>query len=287
MTTATLIDGKRVAQEMHQQTTQRVERIKQATGVTPCLATILVGDDPASAKYVASKGRLCEKLGMRSLRLHLPAQTTTQELIARIEQLGRDPQVHGILLQHPAPRHIDERAAFEAIPPAKDVDGVTFYSFGTMFFGLPGFGSCTPAGIIHLLDAYQVPIAGSRAIVIGRSAILGKPMAGMLLARDATVTICHSKTRDLPDVVREGDIVVAAVGRPRFVQGDWIKPGAVVIDAGFNPGPQGNIGDVDFESAAPRASLITPVPGGVGPMTLAVLVDQTSIAAARQLGLEA
>lgn len=280
------MDGKRVAGELNERTAQRVAQIKQATGVTPCLATVLVGHDPASARYVASKGKLCEKLGLTSLRIELPDTTTTEELVQKITDLGADPAVHGILLQHPVPKQIDERAAFEAIPGSKDVDGVTFYSFGTMFYGLPGFDSCTPSGIVKLLDAYEVNIAGSHAVVIGRSAILGKPMAGLLLARDATVTICHSKTRDLPAIVRQADIVVAAVGRPNFVQGDWIKPGAVVMDAGFNPGPKGNIGDVDFEPAAQRASLITPVPGGVGPMTLAVLVEQTAIGAARQLGLK-
>ena len=280
------MDGKRVAAELQQQTAQRVERIKQATGVTPCLATVLVGDDPASAKYVASKGRLCEKLGLTSLKVDMPQTTTTDELVAKIKELADDPAVHGILLQHPAPPQVDERVAFEAIPGSKDVDGVTFHSFGTMWYKEPGYESCTPSGIMKLLDAYDVPISGSRAVVIGRSAILGKPMAGLLLARDATVTVCHSRTKNLPDVVREADIVVAAVGKPNFVQGDWLKDGAVVMDAGFNPSPKGNIGDVDFESALPKASLITPVPGGVGPMTLAVLVDQTSIAAARHLGVE-
>jgi len=281
------IDGKAVAARMGEATAARVKRIVEKTGVVPCLATVLVGSDPASAKYVESKGKLCEKLGMRSLKLAMPEQTTTAELVGKVADLGRDPAVHGILLQHPVPKQIDERAAFEAIPPGKDVDGVTFYSFGTMFYDLPGFGSCTPAGIMKLLDAYSVKIQGAHAVVIGRSAILGKPMAGMLLAGHASVTICHSRTVDLRGVVRLADIVVAAVGKPRFVQGDWIKPGAVVMDAGFNPGPKGNVGDVDFEPAAARASLITPVPGGVGPMTLAVLVDQTSIAAARQLGVAA
>lgn len=287
MPTATLIDGKQVAQQLQERTAARVERVKQAAGVTPCLATVLVGDDPASAKYVSMKGKLCDKLGMTSLRIELPERTTTDELVGKITELAEDASVHGILLQHPVPRQIDERAGFEAIPPEKDVDGVTFHSFGTMYYGLPGFASCTPAGIVKLLDAYDVPIRGAHAVVIGRSAILGKPMGGLLLARDATVTTCHSKTKDLPEIVSTADIVVAAVGRPQFVQGEWIKPGATVIDAGFNPGPQGNVGDADFDSCAERAGLITPVPGGVGPMTLAVLVEQTSIAAAQQTGLDA
>jgi len=287
MTTTTLIDGKRVAEDLRSQTAARVQRIKDATGVTPCLATVLVGNDPASEKYVAMKGRTCEKLGLTSVKINLPEETTTDELVAKVAELGNDPAIHGILLQHPVPKQIDERAGFEAIPGSKDVDGVTFHSFGTMWYGLPGWHSCTPGGIIKLLDAYDVNIEGAEAVVVGRSAILGKPMAGLLLNRNATVTICHSRTRDLPDVVRRADIVIAAVGKPNFVQGDWLKDGAVVIDAGFNPGPNGNVGDADFESCSQRASLITPVPGGVGPMTIATLIDQTSIAAAKQLGVDA
>jgi methylenetetrahydrofolate dehydrogenase (NADP+)/methenyltetrahydrofolate cyclohydrolase len=214
--------------------------------------------------------------------VELPATTTTAELVDTLTALSADPTVHGILLQHPMGQHIDERAAFEAIAAEKDVDGVTFASFATMSFGLPGFVSCTPGGIMRLLDEYDVDPSGKRAVVVGRSAILGKPAGMLLLARDATVTYCHSRTRDLSAVVREADIVVAAVGRPRLIRGEDIKPGAVVIDAGYNAG---NIGDVDFESAAERASLITPVPGGVGPMTIATLLEQTVTAAARQLGV--
>ncbi len=214
--------------------------------------------------------------------MELPAATTTAELVATLDGLSSDPAVHGILLQHPMGEHIDERAAFEAIAAEKDVDGVTFASFATMSFGLPGFVSCTPGGILRLLDEYGVDPSGKRAVVVGRSAILGKFTGMLLLARDATVTYCHSRTRDLSDVVREADIVVAAVGRPRLIRGEDIKPGAVVIDAGYNAG---NVGDVDFDSAAERASLITPVPGGVGPMTIATLLEQTVTAAARQLGV--
>jgi len=221
---------------------------------------------------------------MRSLKVELAAASTTEEVVARVAALAADPGVHGILVQHPVPRHVDERRVFETVPPAKDVDGLTLASFGGVAFGLPGvgYGSCTPEGIVRLLDAYQVELLGRRAVVIGRSPILGKPMAMMLLARDATVTICHSRTRDLGAIVAEADVVVAAVGKSRFVQGGWIKPGAVVIDAGYNAG---NVGDVDFEPAAERASLITPVPGGVGPLTLAVLIDHTATATARQLGV--
>jgi methylenetetrahydrofolate dehydrogenase (NADP+)/methenyltetrahydrofolate cyclohydrolase len=278
---AKLMDGSRVAKQILQAAAERVETIKAATGAVPCLATVLVGEDPASVTYTRMKRKRCESIGMRSLKVELPTQTTTAELIARIRELGADPEVHGILLQHPAPDHVDERAAFEAIPVVKDVDGVTYGSFASMWFGEGGYGSCTPAGILRLLDAYDVQLEGLEAVVVGRSAILGKPMAGMLLHRNATVTLCHSRTRNLPEVVRRADVVVAAVGKPRLIQGDWIKAGAVVMDAGYNPG---NVGDVDFEAALERARLITPVPGGVGPMTIATLIDQTVDGAARQLG---
>ena len=279
------MDGKALSQKVLEQSAVRTARIKEATGVTPALATVLVGDDPASATYVKMKGRRCEAAGMRSVRCELDANLTTEQLVQEIRKLADDPAVHGILLQHPVPDQIDERAAFEAIPGHKDVDGVTIASFGAIAFDLPGsgYGSCTPAGMMTLLREYDVDPKGLEAIVIGRSPIVGKPIAMMLLAAHATVTICHSRTRDLADVVRRADIVVAAVGRPNFVQGDWIKPGAVVLDAGYN---EGNVGDVDFGPAAERASMITPVPGGVGPMTIATLIDQTVTAAARQLGVE-
>lgn len=281
--TTTLIDGKTVAKKILEQTARRVEKIKQASSVTPCLATVLVGADPASVTYTRMKRKRCEAVGMRSLKVEMPEATDTDELVNKITELGADPNVHGILLQHPVPPHIDERAAFEAIPPDKDVDGVTIHSFGAIAFGLPGFGSCTPAGIMRLLQAYDIDPAGQHAVIVGRSPILGKPMAMMLLAANATVTICHSRTQNLPGIVALGDIVVAAVGKPKFVQGDWIKPGAIVIDAGYNPG---NVGDVDFDAAAERASMITPVPGGVGPMTIAALIEQTATGAVRQLNLD-
>lgn len=280
---AKLLDGKAVSKDILSRCSQRVKHIIERTGITPCLATVLVGTDPASVTYTAMKRKQCEAVGMRSLKVELPDTTTTAQLVAEIQRLGSDPQVHGILLQHPVPHGIDERQAFEAIPPLKDVDGVTIHSFGAISFGLQGFGSCTPAGIMRLLQAYDVPLSGRHAVVIGRSPILGKPMAMMLLQADATVTICHSRTKDLPAHVLQADIVVAAVGKPRFVKGDWIKRGAVVVDAGYN---EGNVGDVDFEPAAERASLITPVPGGVGPMTIATLIDQTATGAMLQLGLD-
>lgn len=282
-----LLDGKIVSQQVLEQCAQRVARIKAQSGITPVLATILVGEDPASATYVKMKGKRTEDVGMRSLRVHLPATTTTQELVAKIHELANDKTVAGILLQHPVPKGVDERAAFDAIPAIKDVDGVGVTNFGSV--ALLGFthstadtgkepvhGCCTPAGIMRLLAHYKVALRGKHAVVIGRSAILGKPMAAMLLNSDCTVTVCHSRTVDLPAIVKQGDIVVAAVGKPKFVQGNWIKPGAIVIDAGYNAG---NIGDADFEACAKNASMITPVPGGVGPMTIATLIDQTSIAA--------
>lgn len=255
------MDGKKVASEILAAAGKRVVHIKDATGVTPCLATILVGADPASITYTQMKRRRCEGIGMLSRKIELPAETTTAELLGAVKKLGDDAEVHGILLQHPCPPHIDERAAFETIPVTKDVDGVTYGSYATMWFdkeGFTGFDSCTPGGIIRLLDAYDVPIEGKHAVVIGRSAILGKPMAGLLLGRNATVTICHSRTQGLDAIVKQADIVVAAVGRAEFVKGDWIKPEAVVMDAGYNAG---NVGDVEFAGAEKVASLITPVPG--------------------------
>ncbi|MBA2944852.1 bifunctional 5,10-methylenetetrahydrofolate dehydrogenase/5,10-methenyltetrahydrofolate cyclohydrolase [Streptomyces himalayensis] len=280
--TAQLMDGTGLARRIVEETTAKAAEIAQRTGVTPCLATVLVGDDPASVTYVRMKRARCAKAGIQSRHIGLPATTTTAELVDTLAALSHDPQVHGILLQHPVGPGIDERAAFEAIAPEKDVDGVTMHSFGATSFGLPGFESCTPGGIMRLLDEYGVELAGKHAVVVGRSPILGKPVGMLLLAQDATVTYCHSRTTDLQAIVREADIVVAAVGRPRLIHGQDVKPGAVVIDAGYNPG---NVGDVDFDTARTRARLITPVPGGVGPMTIAVLLEQTVAAAARQLGM--
>jgi methylenetetrahydrofolate dehydrogenase (NADP+) / methenyltetrahydrofolate cyclohydrolase len=277
---ADLMDGSGLAREILGQVTERAAGLTSASGVAPCLATVIAGDDPASVTYVRMKQNRSRKAGIDSRHVALPATATTGELVAAISELSADPAVHGILLQHPVPPHIDERAAFEAIAPHKDVDGVTMHSFAAMAFGDPGFASATPGGIMRLLDAYDVDPSGQHAVVIGRSPILGKPAGMLLLARNATVTYCHSRTRDLPDIARTADILVAAVGRPEFVQGDWIKPGAVVIDAGYNPG---NVGDVAFAEAREVARLITPVPGGVGPMTIAVLLDQTVDAAIAQV----
>ncbi|MEU3530723.1 bifunctional 5,10-methylenetetrahydrofolate dehydrogenase/5,10-methenyltetrahydrofolate cyclohydrolase [Streptomyces murinus] len=281
MTQARLMDGTALARRIVEDTARRAAELTARTGVVPSLATVLVGEDPASVTYVRMKQNRCRKAGITSRHVALPASTSTAELVGTLRELSADPTVHGILLQHPVGDHVDERAAFEAIAPEKDVDGVTFASFATMSFGLPGFVSCTPGGILRLLDEYGVELAGKRAVVVGRSAILGKPVGMLLLARDATVTYCHSRTRDLSAAVREADVVVAAVGRPRLLRGQDIKPGAVVIDAGYNAG---NVGDVDFDSAVERASLITPVPGGVGPMTIATLLEQTVTAAEAAAG---
>ncbi|WP_411088298.1 bifunctional 5,10-methylenetetrahydrofolate dehydrogenase/5,10-methenyltetrahydrofolate cyclohydrolase [Streptomyces sp. 061-3] len=278
------MDGTALARKIIGTSSVTAAELRLRTGKAPCLATVLVGEDPASVTYVRMKRRRCESAGVESRHVALPATSTTQDVVDAVTALSVDPGVHGILLQHPVGPHIDERAAFEAIDPAKDVDGVTMHSFATMSFGLPGFVSCTPGGIIRLLDEYDVDLAREQAVVVGRSAILGKPAGMLLLGQDATVTYCHSRTADLSSIVREADVLLAAVGKPRFIAGADIKPGAVVIDAGYN---EGNVGDVDFETAAERARLITPVPGGVGPMTIAVLLEQTVAAAARQLGVAA
>ncbi len=282
MTDPKLMDGRKVAETVLAGAAIKVKRLQEARQITPCLATVLVGADPASATYVRMKRKRCADVGMTSLPIELPADTSTAALVARIAALAADPAVNGILLQHPVPGHIDERAAFEAITPAKDVDGVTATGLGRMWLGLPVHGSCTPGGIMRLIAAHNLALSGLHAVVIGRSPILGKPMAAMLLEADATVTLTHSRTRNLAAIVREADVVVAAVGKAHFVKGDWIKPGAIVIDAGYS---EGNRGDVDFDAAYPNASLITPVPGGVGPMTIATLIDQTADAALAQHGL--
>lgn len=279
--TARLMEGSALAARILETAARDAAVLAHDTGVAPCLATVLVGDDPASATYVRMKQNRCAKAGIRSRHVALPETATTADVVEVVNALSADPEVHGILVQHPAPAAVDERAVFEAIDPAKDVDGVTLHSYATMSFGLPGFHSCTPGGIVRLLRAYEVELAGRHAVVVGRSPILGKPAGMLLLAEDATVTYCHSRTIDLPEITRTADILVAAVGRPEFIRGGWVKPGAVVLDAGYNPG---NVGDVEFEAAARRASMITPVPGGVGPMTIAVLLEQTVQAAAWQLG---
>jgi methylenetetrahydrofolate dehydrogenase (NADP+)/methenyltetrahydrofolate cyclohydrolase len=274
---AILLDGKALAAKIEIELAQRVERIKQHTnGITPILATILVGDDPASATYVRMKGNACRRVGMESIQVMLDRDTSTEQLKAEIETLNANPDVHGILLQHPVPEQIDERLCFDHIALAKDVDGVTSLGFGKMAMQEFAYGSATPAGIMTILKSYDIPIQGRHAVVVGRSAILGKPMAMMLLNENATVTICHSRTQNLPDFVRQADIVVGAVGRPELIRGDWIKDGAVVIDAGYHPG---GIGDIELSAIKERCHAYTPVPGGVGPMTIATLITQTVTAA--------
>jgi len=270
-----ILDGSKVAADIKENLKVQVDNLKEK-GITPCLATILVGDDPSSATYVKMKGNACNRIGMISKRIHLPKETTTEELLQVIQDLNDDKEVHGILLQHPVPEQIDERAAFEAIAIEKDVDGVTALGFGQNALGFGEFASCTPAAILEIIDYYNLPIEGKHAVVIGRSPILGKPVSLMLLNRNATVTTCHSRTQNLADIVKQADIVVAAVGKPNFVQGDWVKEGAVILDAGYNPG---NIGDVDYEACLEKASAITPVPGGVGPVTISMLLKQTVSAA--------
>jgi methylenetetrahydrofolate dehydrogenase (NADP+)/methenyltetrahydrofolate cyclohydrolase len=278
-----VLEGKNLAKSIEESLKPRVAAvIARSEEKIPILATILVGEDPASATYVRMKGNACRRIGMESRKIELPAATTTEELLAEIEALNQDPGVNGILLQHPVPEQIDERACFDAIALEKDVDGVTSLGFGRMAMGEFAYGSATPTGIMTILDHYNIAIKGKRAVVVGRSPILGKPLAMMLLNRHATVTICHSRTVDLPDVVREADIVVGAVGKPKFIRAYWIKEGAVIIDAGYHPG---GIGDVDLEGAAPRSSAYTPVPGGVGPMTIVSLIAQTLEAAEKQYGI--
>ena len=277
---AQILDGTSLAKSTEQELSARVQQLKLNTGQrSPILATILVGNDPSSATYVRMKGNACKRIGMESLQVVLSEQTTTEELISEIAKLNQNADVHGILLQHPVPEQIDERACFDAIAIEKDVDGVTSLGFGQMALGEPAYGSATPAGIMRLLEHYQIPLSGKHAVVVGRSPILGKPMAMMLLNANATVTICHSRTVDLISLVKQADIIVGAVGIPEFIKADWIKPGAVVIDAGYHPG---KIGDIDLEAAKHRASAYTPVPGGVGPMTINTLIYQTVDAAEKK-----
>lgn len=267
-----ILDGKTLAQSTEKELAERVLKINNEKGFVPILATILVGSDPASGTYVKMKGNACERVGMKSLKVELNEKTTTEELLLKIGELNDNPEVHGILLQHPVPDQIDERLCFDAIDIAKDVDGVTSLGFGKMAMNEPAFGSCTPQGIMRLLEHHEIEISGKHAVVVGRSPILGKPMAMMLLNKHATVTICHSRTKNLEAHVLNADIVVGAVGIPRFIQSKWVKNGAVVIDAGYHPE---KCGDIDLEPLIDRCSAYTPVPGGVGPMTINTLILQT------------
>lgn len=271
--TAQILDGKHVAKLTEEALKARVEKLKaRSDGRTPVLATVLVGDDPASATYVKMKGNACRRIGMESLAIELPSTLKTNDLLREIEQLNANPDVHGILLQHPVPSQIDERAAFDMIDLGKDVDGVTCLGFGRMAMGEDAYGCATPQGIMRLLAHYEIPLEGQHAVVVGRSPILGKPMSMMLLQANATVTICHSRTQNLADHIRQADIIVGAVGRPEFIRADWIKDGAVVVDAGYHPG---GVGDVELQPLLDRVAAYTPVPGGVGPMTINTLIQQT------------
>jgi len=278
---AQLLDGKALAQQTEQELAQRVADLKARSSRTPILATLLVGDDPASATYVKMKGNACERIGMESVRVNLPSDTSTEQLLDKIEELNRDSAVHGILLQHPVPEQIDERRCFDAISLDKDVDGVTCLGFGRMSMGEAAYGCATPKGIMRILEAYQIPLEGKHAVVVGRSPILGKPMAMMLLGANATVTVCHSRTRNLAELVAQADILVGAVGKPEFIKADWVKDGAVVVDAGFHPQ---KVGDIELGPLADRVAAYTPVPGGVGPMTINTLIYQTVQSGEKSLG---
>lgn len=292
MSGATIIDGKAFAAGLRARIAEAVPAFSKATGRVPGLAVVLVGDDAASAVYVASKGKATVAAGMASFEHRLPADTKQEELIALVRQLNADESVDGILIQLPLPKHLDEQAVVDAISPDKDVDGLTPISTGRLALGLPGLVPCTPLGSLMLLKDHIGDLSGKDAIVIGRSILVGKPMAQLLLAENCTVTIAHSRTRDLKARVQQADIVVAAVGRAEMVKGDWLKPGAVVIDVGINrlDPAKGEtkgrlVGDVDYASALELASAITPVPGGVGPMTIACLLRNTLVAAHRRAGL--
>jgi len=278
--TAQLLDGKKVASEIKAAVAKKAAELK-AQGVTPGLTVILVGENPASKVYVGQKEKACIEAGFNSVLLEMPGTATQEELVETIARLNADPSVHGILVQLPLPRQIDPDAVIAAIDPAKDVDGFHPVNVGRLVAGLPGMVPCTPLGVVRLLEAYGLPLAGKHAVIVGRSAIVGKPMAHLLLARDCTVTICHSRTADLASFTRQADILVAAVGRPKTITADMVKPGAIVVDVGINRLETGLVGDVDFGPASAVAGWITPVPGGVGPLTIAMLLENTLSAAMR------
>lgn len=279
---ALVLDGKSLAKQTEIQLSERVQAAMAKSGAaTPILATILVGNDPASATYVAMKGNACRRVGMDSRKVVLSEGTTTEQLLATIDELNADPNVHGILLQHPVPPQIDERLCFDAISLAKDVDGVTCLGYGRMAMGEQAYGAATPKGIMTLLQHYDIPLEGKDAVVVGRSPILGKPMAQMLLNANATVTICHSRTKNLQDHLARADVVIGALGKPEFIKTAWLKKDAVVVDAGYHPG---GVGDIEQAGLADIASAYTPVPGGVGPMTISTLISQTVAAFEASIG---
>jgi len=269
---AQILDGKKLSREIEEELKVRVEKLKQQLGFTPKLATILVGDFAPSVTYVKMKRKACERVGLDSVIIELNETSTTNDVVKTIKKLNNDTSVCGILLQHPVPSHIDEQLCFNTISMEKDVDGVNTASFGAMTMGLSAYKSATPLGIITLLKANNVQLSGKNAVVVGRSAILGKPVSMLLLNENCTVTICHSKTENLQEIIKQADIVVGAVGKPKFVQADWVKQGAVLVDAGYN---SNNVGDIDLENCIDKCSAYTPVPGGVGPMTICSLITQT------------
>ncbi len=278
----TIIDGKAAARDVRAEVKANVAAFRAETGITPGLATVLVGDDPASATYVRSKHKACAEAGIESFRNDLPASTTQDELLALVASLNQRPDVHGILVQLPLPSHLDEIAVIEAIDPAKDVDGLHPINQARLIQGRPGLRPCTPLGVMHLIDSTGFELKGARAVVAGRSLLVGKPIAFLLLERHATVTLCHSRTRDLAEEIGRADVLVAAIGKPEFIRGEWIRPGSIVIDVGINRVADGRlVGDVAYAAAAERAGAITPVPGGVGPMTVAMLLRNTLTAAER------
>jgi methylenetetrahydrofolate dehydrogenase (NADP+)/methenyltetrahydrofolate cyclohydrolase len=284
--TARLIDGTAVARRVRGDVARGVEKLLAAGGVAPGLATVLIGDDPASEVYVRNKRRLSVEAGMQDLHRHLPGDVDQESAAALVDELAADPAVSGILLQLPTPKHLDSDALIARIPAEKDVDGLTTANAGLLAQGRPGLRPCTPAGVMTLLEEYDVPLSGTEAVVVGRSVLVGKPMAQLLLAQNATVTICHSRTRDLAEVCRRADVLVVAAGIPGIVGADAVKPGATVIDVGIHRGENGLRGDVEFDEVAEVAGAITPVPGGVGPMTIAMLLANTLTAAKAQQGIE-
>jgi methylenetetrahydrofolate dehydrogenase (NADP+)/methenyltetrahydrofolate cyclohydrolase len=285
---ASIIDGKAISAQIRAELTQEVSNLKSQKGVTPGLAVVLVGEDPASKVYVGQKEKACNELGLLSRKYHLPAETTEAELLALVEKLNADPEIDGILVQLPLPKQIDDKKVIATIHPDKDVDGFHPVNQGRLVIGTDGFKPCTPYGCIHLLKRSGVNLVGAETVVVGRSNIVGKPVTLMLIQENATVTVCHSKTKDLGAVCRRADVLVVAIGRPKMITADMVKEGAVVIDVGVNRLPDGKLcGDVDYESVAQKASQITPVPGGVGPMTIAMLMFNTVNSARRRAGLPA
>lgn len=284
---ATILDGSATAKTIREEVRAGVAELVGTKGVTPHLAVVIVGEDPASQVYVNMKKKAAVAAGMFSTVHELPESSSQEEVLDIVRTLSADPTVHGVMVQHPVPKHLDEQAILDSVSPDKDVDGISRHSLGSLMTGDPMFVAATPAGIIELLDRYNLPIQGQHAVVVGRSIILGKPVALYLLNRHATVTVCHTRTRDLGEMTRQADILVAAVGKAEMITGDMIKDGAIVIDAGYNKveGRDKDVGDVDYEAALRKASAITPVPGGVGPMTIAMLLSNTLKAARRMAGV--